>query len=84
MPASGACRSIAPLLFAGPTLEREDRRLDYGEQRIVATGSVGGRVLTCVYTDRVMRQGLVRRIVSLRAASRRERHHYVDQTQAIL
>jgi len=37
-----------------------------------AIGMIGTVVLACVYTDR----GLVRRIISLRPANRRERDEY--------
>jgi hypothetical protein len=59
-------------LFEGPTLERVDERRNYGEVRIQAIGLVGGRTLLCVYTER----GMVRRIISLRYANRRERDAY--------
>jgi uncharacterized DUF497 family protein len=64
---------VAIDLFAGPTLEEPDLRRDYGEPRTIAVGTVAGRTLTCVYTDR----GKVRRVISLRQASRKERdaHH---------
>jgi putative transcriptional regulator len=35
--------AIAMALFDGPTIEFDDRRQDYGERRIIAYGSVGGR-----------------------------------------
>ncbi len=38
---------FASLIFAGPTLEREDRRQDYGERRVIATGLAQGLELTC-------------------------------------
>ena len=63
---------IAMALFDGPTLEYPDRRHDYGESRVKAIGEVDGHILVCVYTDR----GAVRRIISLRVASRKERHAY--------
>lgn len=56
-------------IFLGPTLEREDRRRDYGEVRMQAIGETGGDVLFVVYTDR----GEVRHIISARLANRRER-----------
>ena len=64
---------LAVLLFDGPTLERDDTRRDYGERRILATGTVSGEVLMCVYTDR---EPGIRRIISLRFANRRERRDY--------
>ena len=73
---------IAMAIFDSWTLEREDRRRDYGERRMVATGLGAGRVLTCVYVDRDQDGRYVRRIISLRPASRRERQDYVDRAQA--
>jgi uncharacterized DUF497 family protein len=70
--ARGLAFDIAMALFDAPTLESPDRRRDYGEQRVKAIGSVTGQVLVCVYTDR----DAVRRIISLRAANRRERDAY--------
>lgn len=70
--ARGLPFEIAMALFDGPTLEGPDRRQDYGEPRVKAIGSVAGHILVCVYTDR----DEVRRIISLRAANRRERDAY--------
>ena len=64
---------LAEAMFAGPTVEVIDERFDYGEQRIMAMGQVGAAVLVCVYADR----GNVRRIISLREATRREAHDYI-------
>jgi uncharacterized DUF497 family protein len=61
----------ATVVVNGP-LERRDPRRDYGEVRMLATGVSRGVILLCVYTDR----GLVRRIISLRPANRRERDAY--------
>ena len=62
-----ACR-----IFAGPVIEEEDRRFDYRERRIVATGKVGTETFVVVYTWR----GDRRRIISARPAKRRERGAY--------
>ena len=67
---------IATALWDGPTLEIEDRRHDYGEVRIKAIGRVRGFVMVCVYTDRQTEKDLVRRIISLRLAQRKERDGY--------
>jgi uncharacterized DUF497 family protein len=64
--------ALAALLFDGPVLERVDTRRDFGEVRVRAIGRAGETVLHCVYTDR----GGVRRIISLRRASRKERDAY--------
>jgi len=39
-------------IFAGPTLEQEDDREDYGEIRVVAIGRLRGVLVTVIYTDR--------------------------------
>jgi uncharacterized protein len=68
---------FASLIFTGPTLEREDRRKDYGERRVVATGIADGIHLTVVYTDRQgSEQQIFRRIISAHRSNRRERAAY--------
>jgi uncharacterized protein len=75
--------TFASRMFEGHTLEREDTRRDYGERRIVAIGMVEGIALTAVYTDRAALAGhVVRRIISARVASRRERKAYEAAIQA--
>ena len=59
-------------IFQGPTLEREDSRMPYGEERFIATGQVDGVILTVVYTWR----GGRRRIISARKSHDRERQKY--------
>ena len=66
----GLAFDLAAALFAGHFYAERDNRRDYGEVRMRAIGTAAGLVLACVYTDR----GPVRRIVSLRLASRRERN----------
>ncbi len=56
-------------IFAGPVIEAVDARRAYGEVRIQALGQTGDDVLLVVYTQR----GEVRRIISARLASRKER-----------
>ena len=67
---------FATLAFAGPTLERIDTRQDYGEVRRIALGIADGIPLTIVYTDRAEAGEVVRRIISSRVSSRRERQAY--------
>jgi uncharacterized DUF497 family protein len=67
---------IAMALFDGPTLEFDDQRRDYGERRIIAYGSVAGRVLVCVYTWRGPENDPRRWIISLRKANKGESHAY--------
>ncbi len=71
--------AFATLVFEGPTLEREDRRADYGERRIVAIGIAQSIALTVVYTDRdIFGRGMVRRIISARRSNHRERIAYTE------
>jgi len=68
---------FATLVFDGPTLEKEDLRRAYGERRIVAIGMTDGLHLTVVFTDRTDQENnLIRRIISARRSSRREREAY--------
>lgn len=67
---------VAMALFDGPRLVQPDRRRDYGEDRLKVIGRVRDAILVCVYTDRVLGGRLIRRIISLRAASRKERDAY--------
>jgi uncharacterized DUF497 family protein len=67
---------VAMALFEGPTLEIEDARRDCGELRIKAIGSVRNALFVFIYTDRQTESGLVRRIISLRLAHRKERDGY--------
>ncbi len=68
---------FATLIFDGPTLQREDRRQDYGERRMIAIGLAQGVCLTVAFTDRIAanRQG-ERRIISARRSNRREHQAY--------
>jgi uncharacterized protein len=62
----------AAKIFNRPVLERVDNRYDYEETRISALGEENGIVLFVVYTWR----GEVRRIISARRATKRERNKY--------
>jgi uncharacterized protein len=57
---------------------REDRRTDYGERRIIATGWIGVRLFVGTVTPRAGRI----RIIGLRKANPRERKRY-DQGQKL-
>ncbi len=73
---------FATRAFEGFTLERADRRREYGERRVVAIGMVEGIRLTIVYTDRVDREGEVaRRIISARRSNKRERKIYLEASE---
>ena len=66
-------------IFAGFTLERADKRRDYGEARVIAVGLVAQVALTVVYTDRRDRDGtIVRRIISARRSNRHERTRFEE------
>jgi uncharacterized DUF497 family protein len=73
---------FATLIFERTTLEKEDRRKDYGERRVAAVGVADGFHLTVVYTDRIGPAGeVIRRIISARRSSKRERQAYRKATQ---
>jgi uncharacterized DUF497 family protein len=59
-------------IFAGRLIETEDRRRDYGERRLVATGEAQEKTLRVVYTLRGDRC----RIITARRARRDERRAY--------
>ena len=58
----------AALILEGAVIEWSDVREAWGEDRVVAVGSVDGVVLAVIYTDR----DDVRRIISVRRARRKE------------
>ena len=58
----------AALVFAGVTLEIEDTRKDYGEDRIICFGRLAGRMVVVGYTPR----GADRHVFSMRKANARE------------
>ncbi|MEO6320362.1 MAG: BrnT family toxin [Polaromonas sp.] len=59
-------------VFAGPTLDQQDGRADYGESRTISMGLLDGRVVVLVWTPR----GEARRIISMRYANERERKNF--------
>jgi uncharacterized DUF497 family protein len=59
-------------IFEGRFIEIEDRRRDYREVRMIASGELENRVIRLVYTWR----GDRRRIISARRAKRNERRAY--------
>jgi len=68
---------FASLVFKEWTVEGQDDRYDYGENRVVAIGLANLAYLTVVYTDRVTSTGnRVRRILSARKSNRKERRIY--------
>jgi uncharacterized DUF497 family protein len=62
----------AALILEGPTIEYEDRRHDYGETRVVATGEYKGEYFTIVYTQ----QEDAFRIITAWRAGRQARHRH--------
>ena len=67
---------LAKRIFNGPALSRVDDRLNYGEVRTIGIGVVDNlAVLTVVYTERSNSI----RLISARAASRRERKIYYEK-----
>lgn len=62
----------APQIFAGPVIEAEDSRFDYGETRITSMGMLNDRLVVLVWTQR----GEARRIISMRYANEREIARY--------
>ena len=56
-------------VFEGTTLEVEDTRGDYGEQRIICYGLLAGRLVVVGYTQR----GEIRHVFSMRKANDREK-----------
>ena len=58
----------AAIVFGGVTLEVEDTRKDYGEDRIICFGLLAGRMVVVGYTPR----GADRHIFSMRKANARE------------
>ncbi len=63
----GACQ-----IFDSFTVEFEDNRYDYGEDRYVAVGETNGQILTVIYTYR----GDAIRLISARQATKYERNLY--------
>lgn len=72
----GISFELAQRIFAGPVLTWLDDREDYGEDRFISIGAIDGvALIVVVHTDR---EGQVR-LISARAAARRERQTYYEQ-----
>lgn len=67
---------FAVILFDDPHLVEKAGKTIHGELRFIAIGTLGDRVLSCVYA---YAQSGRRRLISLRPASRAERRLYVSQ-----
>ena len=59
-------------IFSGFTVDFEDNRYDYDEDRCIAVGETNGQILTVVYTYR----GDAMRLISALKATRYERKIY--------
>jgi len=76
--------SFAALVFAGAYVEADDTREDYGEHRVIALRLADRIPPTVVFTGRVAADGaIVRRIISARVSSRKERRRYAESLEAI-
>ncbi len=62
----------AALVFDGLTAEVEDKRIDYGELRIICFGLLRNRLVVVGYTP----GGAVRHVFSMRKANDREKAHF--------
>ena len=62
-------------IFRGYTITIEDDRKDYGEERFVTFGTMEGRVVAVVHTER----GDSIRIISIRKATKYEQKTYFLQ-----
>lgn len=65
----------AAVVFAGPTVEYEDNRCDYGECRMICFGLLAGRLVAVGYVPR----GETRHIFSMRKANDREISRYTQR-----
>jgi uncharacterized DUF497 family protein len=63
----------AARIFDGPTVERPDDRVDYGELRVYAIGLVNGLEIVVIYSDREPDE---RRIISAWRAEPHERRYF--------
>jgi uncharacterized DUF497 family protein len=65
-------------VFAGRTLDVEDRRQDYGEVRIQTIGYLAERMVMVVWTPRGRD---TRHIISMRKCNEREQARYRDRLE---
>ncbi|XGV97459.1 MAG: BrnT family toxin [Leptolyngbya sp. BL-A-14] len=64
-----------PVIFTGNIVTVEDDRYRYGEQRFITFGSLQGRVIAVVHTERED----CTRIISARKATKYEQRAYFEQ-----
>jgi uncharacterized DUF497 family protein len=69
----------AAQIFAGPTLQQVDTRMDYGEIRYIAIGETDGITVTVIWTLRAR----LCRIITAWPATRREERSYNEYCQKI-
>jgi uncharacterized protein len=62
----------AAVVFAGLTYDFPDLRFDYGEDRWITFGTLLGRMVVVVWTER----SGVRHVISMRKANDREKERY--------
>lgn len=65
----------AQLVFDGVTVDFEDRRYDYGEDRFICYGHLYGRMVVIAWTPR----GEDRHVFSMRKANEREQTRYRER-----
>jgi uncharacterized DUF497 family protein len=65
----------AELVFTAPCVTFVDNRFDYGEERFVTLGLLGGRLVMIAHAQR----GETTRIISMRKANRREQKIYQER-----
>jgi uncharacterized DUF497 family protein len=65
----------AEQIYDGPTFTAESTGQDFGEPRFLSFGLLEGTVLAVVFTPR----GAVRRLISARSASRKEREQFHER-----
>ena len=70
---------VAPVVFSGITVTVMDTRKDYGEARCITLGTLQGRVVVVVHTQR----GETTRIISMRKANEREQRIYHTHIAAL-
>jgi hypothetical protein len=78
-----AARSLdfrdAAIVFEGRHLTEQDIRRDYGEQRFMTIGRVGGLIVVIGWTPRMVDLEMVRRIFSMRRANEKESASYLER-----
>lgn len=65
--------ALGAVVLANVVVAFEDDRKDYAERRMIAYGTIAGRLHVCVYTVR----GDTGRIISLRKANQKERRRWL-------